>query len=457
MTTKKNLRQFGLILFLTYLILNIAIAIIFLTNGFSFYEYLESIPEILAQMVGEPLFWLALSLPYWIFRLAKYWIKGFRFGGLKTFSRRFSFTFIAPVLAIFLFGQYSIWYKKSEDFTYKWDESAYNMQGSGKNYTLADSKIRGMHVFGVQGLDSLRITSLTKGNIEQLILVPYANQQDIDTPLSQGSFGRRTERRDSVYRAVVKEALKLQVEVIIKPHIWISNPSGGKWRADIWMDNEDDWQAWEREYEKFILHYAKLSEELNLPLYCIGNEFYLSTTKRTEFWKSLIKKVRRVYTGELFYGANWDREFQEIPFWDELDYIGIQAYFPLTDQLYPSLSEVKNGWGRHLDMIQSISEKYNRKVIFSELGYKSTPDAAKYPWGWESFFKNLFQRVSNQTQVYCYQAFFDQVWNQDWFAGAMIWQWQVLSDDEPINHSFSPKGKPAFNEIAKGFKLINNE
>lgn len=411
------------------------------------------LPRTLTQLASEPFFWLLLTIPYWFSRLIKYWIRGFKTGGLRTFTKRISLTFLAPLALLFLFIQISGWYTKSEDFLYKWDETAYNNQGFSAQYVQSDGKIRGMHTFGVRGLDSLKITDLTKANIEQLILVPYANQDDINTPDLQGSFNGRSGRRDSLYRTVILECAKLRVQVIIKPHVWISNPSGGKWRADLWMDSEGEWELWERKYEEFILHYAKMSEELNLPLYCIGNEFHLSTTKRPEFWRSLIAKVRKVYSGKLFYGANWDKEFEEITFWNELDYIGIQAYFPLTDQLHPSLSEVQNGWDQHLESIKSISEKYDRKVIFSELGYKSTPDAAKYPWGWENFFKNLFQRVSNQTQVYCYRAFFDQVWNQDWFAGVMIWQWQTRADGESLNHSFSPMGKPSFNEIAKGFKL----
>jgi hypothetical protein len=41
-------------------------------------------------------------------------------------------------------------------------------------------------------------------------------------------------------------------------------------------------------------------------------------------------EIRKIYTGKLTYAANWD-DFDKVPFWKELDYIGIDAYFPLSD------------------------------------------------------------------------------------------------------------------------------
>ncbi len=221
------------------------------------------------------------------------------------------------------------------------------------------------------------------------------------------------------------------------------------------MESEEEWLQWESRYEKFILHYAKISEQYQLSHYVIGNEYYLSTTKRPEFWRSLIRKVRAVYSGKITYGANWDKEYREIKFWDELDYIGIQAYFPLSDINYPTYEDVRDGWNTHLLAIDSISKAFDKKVIFTELGYKSTPDAAKYPWGWENFSENIFQPISNRTQAYCYEAFFEKIWIQEWMGGVMIWQWQTSDRDNDNNHNFTPEGKPAFNELAKGFRLIN--
>ncbi|MEP0985307.1 hypothetical protein [Ekhidna sp.] len=447
--SKKRILWFLASILICFILALIAIGILFFVNDFSFLEYMNRLPAIVRQFIREPLFWIFLSLPYLIIRLIKFWINGFKRGGLKLFAKRFGYSFILPTVTVILLVRWSIWHQNSERFDYKWDETAFNTSETSQLYHLSDQKIRGMHVFG--RLDSARLRKITPANIEHVTLVPYANQEDYNSELSFDS--ERISRRDSAYSSSIKLCRTLGMEVIIKPHIWISSPSDGKWRADIEMDSEEKWQDWEAKYEEFILHYAALSEKHQLPYFCIGNEYYLSTTKRPKYWISLIAKVRNVYSGKLTYGANWDREFKEITFWNELDYIGIQAYFPLADKNYPKYEEVQNGWNTHLPEVDSISKVFDKKVIFTELGYKSTPDAARYPWGWENFSENIFQRISTKTQAHCYQAFFEKVWNQEWMAGVMIWQWQTSARDNDSNHNFTPEGKPAFNELAKGFNL----
>lgn len=382
--------------------------------------------------------------------MIRFWIIGFKKGGLKLSFKRFTFSFILPAITIILLTRLSIWHQNSERFDYQWDKTAFNSSDTSNYYHLKDEKIRGMHVFG--GIDSARLKKIISANIEHIVLVPYAYQEDYNTSDLNHSGGSNS-RRDSIYNQFIQTANTLGIEVIIKPHVWITSPSDGKWRADLEMNNELEWQEWEKKYTEFILHYAQLSDKHNLPYFCVGNEFYVSTTKRPQFWSSLIDTVRSVYSGKLTYGANWDREFKEISFWDKLDYIGIQAYFPLVDANYPNYDEVSTGWNTHLIQIDSISNAFDRKVIFTELGYKSTPDAARYPWGWEDFSENIFQQISTKTQAYCYKAFFEKVWEQEWMAGVMIWQWQTSERDDDGNHNFTPEGKPALNELAKGFRF----
>jgi len=46
-------------------------------------------------------------------------------------------------------------------------------------------------------------------------------------------------------------------------------------------------------------------------------------------WRALIGDIRDVYSGPLSYAANFD-QFQEVGFWDALDVVGVNAYFPLS-------------------------------------------------------------------------------------------------------------------------------
>ncbi len=47
------------------------------------------------------------------------------------------------------------------------------------------------------------------------------------------------------------------------------------------------------------------------------------------FWRTLVGRVRERYSGLVSYGANFD-QFEEVGFWDALDFIAVNAYFPLS-------------------------------------------------------------------------------------------------------------------------------
>lgn len=189
-------------------------------------------------------------------------------------------------------------------------------------------------------------------------------------------------------------------------------------------------------------------------MYCIGVEFSRLSTEKPEFWKELIRDVRSVYSGKITYSANWYDEFEKVEFWQELDYIGIQAYFPLASTNYPSVEELQNGWEQYLPEIESTHKKYNRKILFTEMGYRSTADGAIKPWEWMEYPANSDKIFSGETQANCYEAFFNTVWHKEWFAGVHIWQMRsdYVIKDLHDNIDFTPQGKPAELIIAHGFE-----
>jgi len=80
-------------------------------------------------------------------------------------------------------------------------------------------------------------------------------------------------------------------------------------------------------------------------------------TKRQDDWRVLIADIRKLYRGKLTYAANWAKELNDVPFWAELDFIGIQAYYPLTDKANPTVDELEEGWRRHLPSMEEIHTK----------------------------------------------------------------------------------------------------
>ena len=135
-------------------------------------------------------------------------------------------------------------------------------------------------------------------------------------------------------------------KVMLKPHIWIGNLEfdPDNWRNKIDFDNEKELDLWFKNYKEFILYEAKIAEEHNVEIFVIGTEL-VELTKYDDSWRDLIKSVRSVYNGKLTYAAE-GLKAENISFWDDLDYIGIDAYFPLSNKVNPNLDELRRGWNK---------------------------------------------------------------------------------------------------------------
>jgi hypothetical protein len=63
-----------------------------------------------------------------------------------------------------------------------------------------------------------------------------------------------------------------------------------------------------------------------------------------------------------------------------LDYIGTDAYYPLTQISYPSIADILAGWTTWVPQLQNLSATYQKQIIFTEIGYQSVADATITPW-----------------------------------------------------------------------------
>lgn len=233
-----------------------------------------------------------------------------------------------------------------------------------------------------------------------------------------------------------------KVKVMLKPQLWIR---GGEFTGKMAMATEKDWQILENSYEQFLLTYARLAEETGVDILCIGTELEQFVLQRPLFWRQLIEKVRSAYKGKLTYAANWD-EYQDTPFWHDLDYIGIDAYFPLSEDRTPEVEALLTAWEPWKENIARLSKNLKRLVIFTEFGYRSMDYTAQKPW--------LADReavpVNLQAQANAKKAIFEAFWNEEWFAGGFVWKW--FPDHENSGgiscNRFTPQNKPAQEVIA---------
>lgn len=301
--------------------------------------------------------------------------------------------------------------------------SAFSSTSILPNTDIHTPRMKGVCWVGTDSITTKNFDPLLNTSGNWISQTPFAWMDGYDNPIINLSTHRAWwGETDRGIKHTTELAHKAGIQVMLKPHIWIMN-SDGKWRHDIAMNSEAEWATWFENYEKFILHYARLSTELGIESLCIGTELYQTTKQYPDRWRKIIQAIKEIYCGELTYAANWYEEYETISFWDELDYIGIQSYFPLTKKKNPDVRTLVKGWKKHKKDIQKVANKFNKKVIFTELGFKNSADAAIEPWTWpQRMDKNKVER-SDQTQINCYEAMFTSLWDEPWIDGFFIWKW----------------------------------
>ena len=235
------------------------------------------------------------------------------------------------------------------------------------------------------------------------------------------------------------------IKIILKPQIWVWK---GEFTGFIEMKQEADWKILEDSYSKFILDYAELAAATGVEIFCIGTELEKFIDNRPNYWNGLIVEIKKIYNGKLTYAANWN-EFDRTPFWNALDYIGIDAYFPLSDKKTPSLEDCMEGWKQHKAYIQNFSVTHKKPILFTEYGYRSMDYAGKQPWDTN----NSIIQVNLEAQVNATQALFETFWKEDWFAGGFVWKWfhNHTESGGENNARFTPQNKPVESLIEKHY------
>ncbi len=236
---------------------------------------------------------------------------------------------------------------------------------------------------------------------------------------------------------------KNNIAVMLKPQIWISK---GEFTGLLKMATEAEWLELEESYRNFILDFAQIAAAEKVEIFCIGTELEKFVEHRPEYWRALIAEVRLVYKGKLTYAANWD-EYKRIPFWDALDFIGVDAYFPVSESKTPTVEEIKLGWEKWKRELNSISEVENKKILFAEYGYRSVDFTGKEPWRSD----RSMTSINLEAQSNALEGLYQSLWEEQWFAGGFLWKWFINHDKVGglENNQFTPQNKPAQKIISK--------
>jgi len=257
------------------------------------------------------------------------------------------------------------------------------------------------------------MTKLKGMGVNWITIHPYGGISG-DGSVGRGMIDRLYEDPRWLTRAI-DEAHALGLKIMIKPHIayWGSPFS---WRGEIEFDTDEAWDRFFATYDEWITRVARVTR--NADAFVVGTE--LDRTIRFEDqWRAIIGHVHEITNAPLTYAAGWDH-FEDVAFWDALDVVGIQAYFPLTDvEDPPTQEDLDAAWTKLVDRLEAYSARHNRRIVFTELGYNRSLHAAIRPWE----YRQHHEAEAEFLQVRCTRAALAALKRSDKLVGAFMWKW----------------------------------
>lgn len=326
--------------------------------------------------------------------------------------------------------------------------------------------------------DSLQKLAAT-GN--QWVCIAFAGRmKTYDTPSIQFAEAEPRMITDAELRHAIRLARENGMRVMLKPMVicdddtwraWIKfyrpltdeeKAAGKTGVMDRWQGapqmragmarDDTKWELWWKDFDAFLLHYAKIAEEEHVPLVCLGCEMN-STEEFEGNWRELIKRVRGVYSGRLTYDVNHGSE-DNVHWWDAVDLVSISAYYQVPPPAGESieqavkhttpLAQIVAALEPIKEQLAKLSARTGKPILFIETGVTNVRGCARYPWAHPS--EHEGSPLDQQEQVNYYEGMFRVFWNEPWFMGFCWWDWPARlynRAEAAENRGFCVYGKKA--------------
>jgi hypothetical protein len=238
---------------------------------------------------------------------------------------------------------------------------------------------------------------------------------------------------------MIAQAHARGIKVLVIPHLWVET---GGWRGEIEPGTPEGWEAYQASYQEFVVSWAEDAALAGAEAFSIGVECKSWSGRFGGYWHTLIEEVRATFPGLLTYSANWD-EAEAVLFWDQLDLIGINAFYPLSDHHDATFDEYVAGAQRIVPDVEDLATTLGMPVLFVEVGYTTRANAAVEPWLWPDDMQNV--ELDEHEQARALDAMFRAFLPHDWFAGFFVWRYYANLDDvsQEAIWGFSPHAKQA--------------
>jgi len=282
---------------------------------------------------------------------------------------------------------------------------------------------------GYDPQSALRLLDRLKSyGVDAIALVPYGFA-DWREPVVR--FGGSSMERTEDIEALTALAHQRGMRVLLKPQLW----TRGGFPGNLEFADPRRRARWFDEYRRYLEYYAAAAARMHADLFSVGVELGKMTPYEAE-WRALIARARELYAGPLVYSATQGPEFETIRFWDALDYIGLNEYYPLPDNLSTA---------GLVHTVETVQKKFARPVIFTEAGFSSYADPNRAPWD------ETPRSLALADQARCYEAVFKAFYAKPWFQG--VYWWKVGTDGfgGPADGSHTPWGKPAMDVVKQWY------
>ena len=199
----------------------------------------------------------------------------------------------------------------------------------------------------------------------------------------------------------------------------------------------------------------------------------LPTVQDNEAMKSLIKTIRERYSGKIavngFYPSSFEFDSYDYP--RDADYVVYNYFENLNitnkkEEIFideagervccrwyadASIQELKNAMEESFENLRKAYDKYNKPIIFDQIGFASFDGASFNSQGGfavDSFYEDREEYVLDLTeQSDLYEAFFQTLKDKDWIAGGFSFGYTYT--DFPLSKSYDIRSKPAEATLSK--------
>jgi hypothetical protein len=223
--------------------------------------------------------------------------------------------------------------------------------------------------------------------------------------------------------------------LLLKPQIWVRG--GGLYPGDLQYPDASKRAQWFASYRRYILRQAELAKRIEADVFCVGVELAQLSGHEQE-WRDMIAAVREVYPGPLVYAANFGAEFESVRFWDALDYIGLDNYYPLPDDLSTAPVEAK---------IEAVFREFQKPVLLTEAGFSTYERSYEKPWEDEPG-----GAYSPEAQARFVEALLSGFYDKPWLHGIFWWKVGTAGLVHAEDDSHQLWGKPAADAIERYYR-----